>query len=445
MIKFWKNKKDQADMGFRDDFTETDELELPGWSRSSLYILTAFFVIILVWACVSKIDKIVRAQGKLVITGREIVVRPLVDSLVKSIDVRVGQVVKKGQKIVTLDPTFAKSDLGQVNIRIATAKAAIYRAQCELNHENYVIPKEDPYGIGMLQYDIFKQRTSSFNAKMQSFDSQISSAREASRSAGVQLAEVKKQIEYADQIRKMRQDVYSAGYDTKLNLLQAENEYSRYKSQAESLLNTIAANDFEVQRIESDKRMFTNEWKKELSTEIARNSSELDTYRQQFSKAELYAQLVELTVPQDSVVMEIGRISVGSVAKTGEALVSLVPLNEPIEAEARIAPQDVGFIRQGDECKIKIDAFPYQKHGELNGVLKSIGEDTLRDPSRQNEGPYYLGRITLKSTTLKKVPEDTRLIPGMSLSAEIVVGHRTVISYILYPMISIFDESIREP
>ena len=446
MFKFWKkNKDDQTDTGFRDDFTETDEFALPSWSRSSLYALTSFFIIILCWACISKIDKIVKAQGKLITTGREIVVRPLVDSIVKSIDVRVGQVVKKGQKILTLDPTFAKSDLAQVNIRIENAKAVIYRAQCELNHENYVIPKKDPYGIRMLQYNIFKQRTSAFNAKMQSFDSQILSAREASRSASVQLAEVKNQIEYADQIRKMRQEVYAAGYDTRLNLLQAENEYSRYKNQAESLQNTIAASNIEIRKLESEKDVFINEWRKDLSIEIAKNSSEADTNLQQFAKAELYSQLVEMTVPQDSVVLEIGHISVGSVAKTGEALVNLVPLNEPIEAEARISPQDVGFIRQGDACKIKIDAFPFQKHGGLKGVLKSIGEDTIKDPARQNEGPYYLGRITLNSTKLKKVPEDTRLIPGMSLSAEIVVGERTVISYILYPMISMFDESIREP
>jgi len=446
MFKFWKkNKDDQTDTGFRDDFTETDEFALPSWSRSSLYVLTSFFIIILCWACISKIDKIVKAQGKLITTGQEIVVRPLVDSIVKSIDVRVGQVVKKGQKIVTLDPTFAQSDLAQVNIRIENAKGAIYRAQCELNHENYVIPKKDPYGIRMLQYNIFKQRTSVFNAKMQSFDSQILSVREASRSASVQLAEVKNQIEYADQIRKMRQEVYADGYDTRLNLLQAENEYSKYKVQAESLQNTIAKSNTEIRQLESEKDVFINEWRKDLSTEIAKNSSETDTNLQQFAKAELYSQLVEMTVPQDSVVLEIGHISVGSVAKTGEALVKLVPLNEPIEAEARISPQDVGFIRQGDACKIKIDAFPFQKHGELKGVLKSIGEDTVNDPARQNEGPYYLGRVTIKSTELKKVPEDTRLIPGMSLSAEIVVGQRTVISYILYPMIKMFDESIREP
>jgi hemolysin D len=447
MFKFWKTNKDnQTDTGFRDDYTETDEFALPGWARGTLYILTTLFVLLLTWACLAKIDKIVKAQGKLVTIGREIVIRPLMDSIVKSIDVHIGQVVKKDQKILTLDPTFVKSDLAQVNIRIGNAKAIIYRVQCELNHENYAVPEDDPYGVGLLQYNIFKQRTSEFNAKIQSFDSQVLSAREASRSATAQLAELEKQIEYADQIRKMRQEVFTAGYDTKLNLLQAENDYSRYKSQAESLRNTIAGSDLEIRKIESEKNVYINNWRKDLSGEMAKNRNDLDTYMEQLSKAERYTELGEMTVPQDSVVLEIGNVSVGSVAKTGEALVKLIPLNEPIEAEVRISPGDVGFIRQGDICKVKIDAFPFQKHGDLQGALKSIGEDTLTDnTTRQNEGPYYLGRISLKSTKLKYVPEDTRLIPGMSLSAEIVVGKRTVISYLLYPMIKVFNESIREP
>ncbi len=446
MFKFWKKNKDnQSDTGFRDDFTETDEFKLPDWGRTSLYALTIFFIIIVCWACIFKIDKIVKAQGKIVSIGREIVVRPLVDSIVRSIDVRVGQVVKKGQNILTLDPTFAQSDMAQVNIRIENAKAVIYRAKCELNQNSYTVPAKDPYGIYMMQYNIYKQRTAEYNSKMQSFDSQISSAREASRLASVQVSELKNQIEYADQIRKMRHEVYAAGYDTKLNLLQAENDYSRYKSEAESLQRIIAANNFEIQKLESEKDVFINNWRKELSTEIVKNSSDADTSLQQLSKAELYSDLVKITVPQDSVVLEIGHISVGSIAKTGEALLSMVPLNEPIEVEARILPQDVGFIRQGDKCKVKIDAFPFQKHGSLQGILKSIGGDTITDPSRQDEGPYYLSRITLNSTKLKKVPEDTRLIAGMSLSAEIVVGKRTIVSYLLYPMISIFDESIREP
>jgi HlyD family secretion protein len=442
---FKKNGRTSTDVGFRDDFTEVDEYRLPLWAKASHIFLTSFIIIIIGWACIAKIDKIVKAQGKFVTTGQEIVIRTLVDSIVESMDVHIGQVVKKGQKILTLDPTFTNSDLSQIKIKIENAKAIIYRIQCELNNETYKIPQEDPYGIQMLQYNIFKQRTSEFNSKLNSFDMQISSANEASRSASAQLVELNKQIEYADQIRKMRKEVFEAGYDTKLNLLQAENEYSTYKNQAEMLQKTIAESNYAKQQVESEKNVYINNWKKDLTTEQAQYKNELDTNMEQLSKAERLSQLVDITVPQECVVLEIGKISIGSIAKTGEALMTLIPLNEPIEAEVHIAPKDIGFIRQGDTCKIKIDAFPFQKHGGLAGVLKSIGEDTVYDEARRNEGPFYLGRITLKSEKLKNVPEDTRLMPGMSLAAEIVVGQRTVISYLLYPMISVFDESIREP
>jgi hemolysin D len=445
MITFFKKKTDQTDRGFRDDYTETDEFPLPGWARSSLYALTTFFVIIVVWACISHIDKIVRARGKLVTTGQEIVIRPLVDSIVKDIYVRVGQVVKKDQKIITLDPTFIKSDMGQIKVRIENAKAIIYRARCGLNNEKFELAKEDPYGVNFVQYNIFKQQTSEYAAKIQSFDSQISSAAEASRSAAVELSELNKQIEISAQILKMRQEVYTAGYDTKLNLLQAESDFSKNKNQAESLQSAITEKKLEIQKLQSEKEAFINNWRKDLCSQIAQANSELEINMQQLAKVERYSQLVDMIVPQDSVVLEIGNISVGSVAKTGESLVKLVPLNDPIEVEARISPQDIGFIRHGDLCKVKIDAFPFQKHGDLKGSLKSIGEDTLIDSADSKEGPYYPSRIALESTNLRNVPEDTRLIPGMSLSAEIVVGKRTIITYVLYPMMKVFNESIREP
>ena len=436
-----------GDEGFRDDFTEVDELRLPFWARSTLYLLTTVFIILVAWACIAKIDKIVRAPGKFVSTGHEIVIRPLVDSIVSSIDVHLGQVVHKGQKILTLDPTFAQSDLDQVKIKIEAAKAIIYRANCELNHETFTVPEDDQNGTYLLQYNIYKQRTSEFKAKVQSYQSQILSAGESSRSAAAQLKEVQNQIEYAEQITQMRQEVYQKGYDTKLNLLQAENDYSRYKNQAASLQNSIAASNLKIKELKSEKNAYIDNWNKELSTEVAKYKNELDTYLEQQSKAARLSQLVDVTAHRESVVLEVGRISVGSVAKTGEALMTLVPLNEPIEAQVHISPRDVGFIRSGDACKIKIDAFPFQKHGVLQGSLNSISEDTIIDKtsSRTKEGAYYLGRVSLSSTRLENVPKDTRLMPGMSLSTEIVVGHRTVISYLLYPMISMFDESIREP
>ncbi len=447
MFKFFNRKKnDPDDVGFRDDFTETDELPLPSWARTCIYSLFVVFVVLLVWSCIFKIDKIVKARGKFVITGHEIVLRPLVDSIVKEIRIRTGQALKKGDLIVTLDPTFAASDLAQVRIQIESARANIYRITCEMEGCEFTMPKEDSNGVYALQYSIYVQRQAEFQARLKSFESQIDAAREAVRTAKTQLAEVERQMENAEQVLKMRRQVFDAGFDSKLNLLAAENEYLQYKNQAEALRSSRTANLDKIRQLESDKRVFINNWRKGLSTELAKYKDQLDTYLQRLAKAERYSQLVKMVAPQDCVVLEIGQISVGGVVKTGEVLVKLVPTNEPLEVEARVMPMDIGFIRAGDHCKIKVDAFPFQRHGSLTGYLKSIGEDTLIDRTNPQAGPYYQVRISLnKDSKLHNVPEDTRLIPGMTLSAEIVVGKRTVISYILYPMIKVFDESIREP
>jgi hemolysin D len=128
-----------------------------------------------------------------------------------------------------------------------------------------------------------------------------------------------------------------------------------------------------------------------------------------------------------------------------EPMFVLVPLDAPLEAEVEVSPADVGEIRVDDAARIKIDAYPFQKHGTIKGKVINVSADTF---SRQNGfgGPsyYYLARLSLEDTHLQHLPAPTRLLPGMTLTGEIVTGKRTVISYFVYPVIRILDESLRE-
>ncbi len=128
-----------------------------------------------------------------------------------------------------------------------------------------------------------------------------------------------------------------------------------------------------------------------------------------------------------------------------EPVVTLVPLDDPLEAEVNIQARDIGFVRQGDHARIKLEAFPFQKHGALEGTVKVISEDTFQKDTAMGSAVTYRSRIGLTTTTLRDVPTDFRLIPGMTLSAEIKVGERRVISYFLYPIMRYLDESLREP
>ena len=159
-----------------------------------------------------------------------------------------------------------------------------------------------------------------------------------------------------------------------------------------------------------------------------------------------------LTAPVDAVVLEIAKRSTGSVVREAEPLFTLVPLDAQLEAEVQIESGDIGYVKLGDATRIKLDAFPFQLHGTLPGSVQTLSEDAFR---REQAGgaagaatgadAYYLGRIALGGTRLKGMTAKNRLLPGMTVTGEIVVGKRTVISYLLWPLTKALDEAIREP
>ncbi len=172
------------------------------------------------------------------------------------------------------------------------------------------------------------------------------------------------------------------------------------------------------------------------------------------AKASLINDLVVLTAPEDGVVLDVAKRSVGSVLREAEAFITIVPSNAKMVAEIMINSSDVGFTKSGDEAIIKIDAFPYQRYGLLGGRLETVSEESFQAGAAPQEnslvpseksGAFHRGRIAMTNTKLDNLPEGARLFPGMTLTAEVKVGSRSVMSYFLYPITRGFSESIREP
>jgi len=200
-----------------------------------------------------------------------------------------------------------------------------------------------------------------------------------------------------------------------------------------------------------------NNWIREAGERLTTLQQQISTERQKLTAAERRRSLVVLRAPADGVVLELGQRAIGSVAKEAEPVVTLVPRNNKIEAEVDVDSADVARLRIGDNVRVKLDALPFQRHGTIEGRLRVITENSFQpDKNAGPAGPqtgkdpdgrpaFFRARITLGSVTLQDVPPDFRLIPGMTTSAEILVGKRTIISYLLDPVIRVFDESLREP
>jgi len=186
----------------------------------------------------------------------------------------------------------------------------------------------------------------------------------------------------------------------------------------------------------------------ELRHEIDAKRAERDA----LVKATRLHGLVVVTAPEDGVVLELATRSVGSVLREAESFITWLPLNAPLIAEVMVDSHDVGYVRAGDAVVIEVDAFPYQRHGLLRGTLRSISQASVsgerqagQDLATASSGRFHRMQVVLTETGLGNLPDGARLIPGMTMTAEVKVDVRSIISYFLYPITRGFDESIREP
>jgi HlyD family secretion protein len=222
--------------------------------------------------------------------------------------------------------------------------------------------------------------------------------------------------------------------------LAAERELQLANNREHELRSELAA-------LEAEKTAFTKSWRQKTMEDLLSTARDRDGIKEQLQKADKRKELVSLVSPVDAVVLDMAKLSQGSVVQAAEQMFTLVPLGAQLEAEVKIDALDIGYIKAGDVVHVKLEAFPYQKHSSLDGRIRTISEDSFR---RESGAPgaldaYYLSRIAYGDSKLKKMPEKARLLPGMTLSAEIVVGKRSVMSYLIWPLTRALDESLREP
>jgi hemolysin D len=215
----------------------------------------------------------------------------------------------------------------------------------------------------------------------------------------------------------------------------------------ENTKNSLIEAQHTLTSLVADREAFVQQWFGTLSQDLVTTRNSLDGARAQLDKAARHQDLVRLTANDDSIVLTVAKLSVGSVLKEGDSLFTLMPVNTPLEAEARVASRDIGFVRQGDHCVLKIDAFNFVEHGTADGTVRWISEGAFSTDDNNNQPvePYYKVRCSIDATHFVNVAANFRLIPGMTLTADINVGSRSLAMYLFSGVLRGVGESMREP
>ncbi|MCL2340437.1 MAG: HlyD family type I secretion periplasmic adaptor subunit [Proteobacteria bacterium] len=437
-------------LDYQPDPARIERKPVPGKIRWVLYLILLTLAGVVLWAALFKVDRVVTAEGELITDTPELIVQPLATAAIRAIKVKVGDVVEKDQILATLDPTFAEADESQLRVRGVSLSVQLRRIEAEL-HGAAFTPKPEEGEQGKLQEQVLRQRRLAVAQNRRLSDDQA-----AALKAKLELNAVQRQAQERQQkiLRDLEGTVAKLPRDeeNRLRLIDA----GKSRAQAEDAVRQLQAEEQvtrrELAQVESTWQKFVEERNQELVEHQVELRSELEKIGDELRKASRMRELITLRAPGKGIVLKLAGRSVGSVLQQAEPFIVLVPYDSLLEAEVNVTGKDIGRIRLGDSVRIKLDAFPFQRHGVLPGAVRVIGAGTdahegqqPRTPQEAEEGRVYKTRIKLLSATLRDVPPDFRLLPGMRVRAEIKVGTRSVLSYFLYPIIRALDESFREP
>jgi hemolysin D len=428
---------------------------MPRAARGIVWMVASMFAAAVAAMALIPIDKVVTAQGRVVSKAPTLVVQPLDAAIVRSIEVHDGESVHAGQILARLDPTLAVADVDALVAQVGTLQAQVSRLQAEAEGRPFTYSGLDANLL--LQAAIFGQRQAEYHFKIENYVQKVNGLMSAIARARSDAAGYRNRFEVATSVEGMRRELERLQVGSKLNTLSAADnraEMDRNMRSAEEMANS-SQRDLAAMVAERDG--YVQSWHADISDKLADATGKLSDARESLNKAQLHRQMVELRADRDATVLTVAKVSVGSVLQPGQQLITLVPADAPLEVEANIAGRDNGYVHVGDSVAVKFDTFPYHQYGLAYGTVRIISADSFdsQDEQRNPTGSvplpsnsidlYYRVRVAIDRVALHDTPEGFRIMPGMPTTADIKVGKRTVLTYLMGRVLPVATEAMREP
>jgi HlyD family secretion protein len=421
--------------------------------RKVLWAILLLLAGLLVWALVGKLDIVAVAEGKLVPQGYVKIVQPAEAGVVKEILVREGDTVRAGQVLMRMDALITDADAKSIQADLERKRLTLRRIDAELADAPFRSQQGDPADLAGAVQAQYRANRAAFDAALAEEHSRLAKARQDLAAA----LEVQRKFSavlphYREQeqaFAKLGKEGFAGGVmvsDKRRERIEKEEELNTQAHVIESARAGVEQSEVRLRQIDSD-------YRRQLHAERSDAQGALDRLAQELAKQTHRKELLELKATQDSVVKELGTHSVGTVVQPGTVLLTLVPANDTLRAEVWLSNEDIGFVKKDQKVRLKFAAFPFQKYGMVEGVVEQIGADAVDQANggaAQGAKPgassalAYKALVTLNSTQLKADGERFPLTAGMQANAEILLGTRTVLEYLLSPVQKAWHESARE-
>ncbi|MGD8116068.1 HlyD family type I secretion periplasmic adaptor subunit [Vibrio sp. Hep-1b-8] len=463
MSKSSYNKLTPDELDYVDDKTAALLLNTPSSARIMLWVMVVFFVFAILWASWAEIDKVTVGQGKVVPSSQVQVVQNLEGGLVKEILVREGQTVEKGQQLLLIDDTRFRSDYREREQQVANLTASVLQLSAsitsvdideEFNENNWQKNVQlnfnklaFPPTLSELQPDLVARQRAEYRQDLNNLRNQISLIDQQVKQKQQDLVEIQARIvnlresyRFAKKELEITQPLADEGVVPRIELLKLQrqvNDTQRELTSSELKMPVLksAIREAMLSRIDAAQK-----FRSEQQEKLNQAQDKLSSMTESTVGLEDRVNRTVVTSPVTGTVKTLNVNTVGGVIQPGMDIVEIVPSEDTLLVEAKIAPQDIAFLRPELHTIVKFSAYDFTKYGGLEGTLEHISADTTTD---EEGNSFYLVRIRTKETSLDK-DNTLPIIPGMTASVDIITGKRTILEYLLKPILSAQNNALKE-
>ena len=426
--------------GFSPRFLEvvnTPPLPLP---RLMLYVLLVLVFLLILWSIFGRLDIVARAQGKLIPQTRIKIAQPFEGGRIAKILVKDGDIVKIGQPIMVMDTQLSEADTEKLRTELTTSKIMLRGINAELEEKEFTRFPEDKIELFSKVNEQNKSRRKSY---LHSITQQTAVLNESKQDLSAS-KEIYKKLQETLLIHQQNErnveKLGKKGYVTKLDILEKQRIRIEAEGNTKAQKFTMQAAMERINELRGKLNEIKSQYRSKLLDEQISLKQRVDQLDQDWLKQEYRNRLMNIKAPQDGFIKDIATNTEGTVVPAGTVLMNIVPINEPLLAEVYVSNQDVGFISAGQKTRIKMMSYQFQKYGMIDGEVDYVSADanvmkSSETSNNDEEGSAgYKTIISLSKQFLERNDKKFLLRPGMQVTAEIKLGTRTVLEYILSPI-----------
>jgi membrane fusion protein, adhesin transport system len=416
-------------------------------------VITSVFTVLLLWATFAEIDELARGSGKVIPTDKIQTVQSLDGGIISEIFVKEGDTVMHDAPLMKIDTTRFQATLEESKQEYLALLAVKARLEIEstidiekplpkLNFDDKVLKDESKYNINekLLLENRFRELQSSIKVLKNQESQKIQELKEIEST----ISQLTDSLGFIEEQRATIKKLVARGVKSNYDLLNIEREYTQTKGDLYTARLSISRSRFAISEARNRINEKINTFKSEASNELQKTVSQINRFEAKLVGDEDKVAKTTITSPVDGIIKQLNFNTIGGVVQSGMDLMEIVPLSDALVVEAKIDPKDIAFINPSQKAIIKITAYDFAIYGGLEGKIIEISADSIIDKESKDDKSYYRVLVKTNKNYLEKRGKKLPIIPGMVATVDIITGKKTILDFILKPILKVKQDSLHE-